>query len=86
MPVSKTCRRSSLADCSSQMSRAGRCKSSMNSLRVLLFFAPYTFPVQGRVMGLKVLQGSGIGKMKDNSTSADLLSYTTNGSRGGLVI
>ena len=35
---------------------------------------------------LQVFQGSGIGKMEDNSTSADLLSYTTNGSRGGLVI
>ena len=31
---------------------------------------------------LQVFQGSGIGKMEDNLTSADPLSYTTNGSRG----
>ena len=30
---------------------------------------------------LQVFQGSGIGKMEDNLTSADPLSYTTNGSR-----
>ena len=29
---------------------------------------------------LQVFQGSGIGKMEDNLTSADPLSYTTNGS------
>ena len=28
---------------------------------------------------LQVFQGSGIGKMEDNLTSADSLSYTTNG-------
>ena len=34
---------------------------------------------------LQVFQGSGIGKMEDNLTSPDLLSYTTNGSRVDLV-
>ena len=34
----------------------------------------------------QVFQGSGIGKMEDNLTSADPLSYTTNGSRGDLQI
>ena len=33
---------------------------------------------------LQVFQGSGIGKMEDDLTSADPLSYTTNGSRGDL--
>ena len=33
---------------------------------------------------LQVFQGSGIGKIEDNLTSADLLSYTTNGSRRDL--
>ena len=31
----------------------------------------------------QVFQGSGIGKMEVNLTSADPLSYTTNGSRAG---
>ena len=35
---------------------------------------------------LQVFQGSGIGKMEDNLTSADPLSYTTNGSRVDLEI
>ena len=35
---------------------------------------------------LQVSQGGGIGKMEDNLTSADPLSYTTNGSRGDLEI
>ena len=35
---------------------------------------------------LQVFQVSGIGKMEDNLTSADPLSYTTNGSRGDLQI
>ena len=35
---------------------------------------------------LQVFQGSGIGKTEDNLTSADPLSYTTNGSRGDLQI
>ena len=34
---------------------------------------------------LQVFKGCGIGKMEDNLTSADPLSYTTNGSRGDLV-
>ena len=33
---------------------------------------------------LQVFQGSRIEKMEDNLTSADPLSYTTNGSRGDL--
>ena len=35
---------------------------------------------------LQVFQGSGIEKMEDNLTSADPLSYTTNGSQGELEL
>ena len=50
---------------------------------LLAFNAPPQ-PVLGKVNiqdFLQVFQGSGIGKMEDNLTSADSLSYTTNGSR-----
>ena len=44
------------------------------------------FTQTGIILFLQVFQGSGIGKMEDNLTSADPLSYTTNGSRGDLQI
>ena len=53
------------------------------SLFVLSAFARWVFPAKkvNKQDFLQVIQGSAIGKMEDNLTSADPLSYTSNGSR-----